>query len=391
MHKRELERFLKERIGLDRSVLCDFTITAIDSGKLEQAVKQKGQYASLIYDEKSPIKLKDGSRIRELIVKDQRIGKLTVSFKSNNLQEGQERIQSKLEMMVSGDLNNLQNLTAGEYLFRIEEVFELLNRVYGISADYSTITIKQLEINATFFLDEPYERYKYAILMMIRNVPQKRYKSGSGGAVKYMSWSEADRKTNTDQLETAVVKNSTTELKIYNKAKHLKDIGVLPEELSDASIMRIEYRIKERAIKSAFKDTYATSLTDEAIQKVFLKYFNRDVIQQYRRWKAENHKQLMELTQKHRHMNQQWTGSFLRECRQYEATHSLPILFDIEDMKSVIRELEPKTGRNANRKFNQFKKQSIYESDLVGNTARIEEIIRKITNMKTEYPEDMRQ
>lgn len=158
MHKRELERFLKERIGLDRSVLCDLTITAIDSGKLEQAVKQKGQYASLIYDEKSPIKLKDGSRIRELIVKDQRIGKLTVSFKSNNLQEGQERIQSKLEMMVSGDLNNLQNLTAGEYLFRIEEVFELLNRVYGISADYSTITIKQLEINATFFLDEPCRR-----------------------------------------------------------------------------------------------------------------------------------------------------------------------------------------------------------------------------------------
>ncbi len=147
--------------------------------------------------------------------------------------------------------------------------------------------------------------------------------------------------------------------------------------------MRVEYKLKEKAIKTAFGDTLAVSLTDPAVTDLFMRYFNRDVIQQYRRWKNENHKQLIQLTKKHRELNQHWTSSFLRECRQYEVTHRLPILFDLNDMRSVIKELESGKNRNAMRKFNQFKKQSIYESDLSGNTERIEEIIKKIQEMKT--------
>ena len=70
-----------------------------------------------------------------------------------------------------------------------------------------------------------------------------------------------------------------------------------------------------------------------------------------------------------------------RECRQYEAVNGLPILFDIDDMLKVFRELESKKGRNAKRKFDKFKKQAIYESDLVGNTTRVKEIISKIMDM----------
>ena len=50
-------------------------------------------------------------------------------------------------------------------------------------------------------------------------------------------------------------------------------------------------------------------------------------------------------------------------------------------MLKVFRELESKKGRNAKRKFDKFKNQAIYESDLVGNTTRVKEIISKIMDM----------
>lgn len=212
MEEVQESNLLTERIGIDRSVLCDFDVTAVDTKQLSKAVAKKGQYASLINDKRSPIELADGSRIGKLVVKDQRIGKLSVSFERNQLQDGRTYVRSRLELTVSAGQNNLQNLTSAEYLLRIQEVFDLLEHEYGITADYSGIRIKQLEINATFILNEPYERYRYPILMMIRNVPARRYKSGANNAVKYASWHESDHKTGKDTLETAIVRNSTTEL-----------------------------------------------------------------------------------------------------------------------------------------------------------------------------------
>lgn len=87
---------LTERIGIDRSVLCDFDVTAVDTKKLAVAVQKKGQYASLINDKRSPIELADGSRIGKLVVKDQRIGKLSVSFERNQLQDGRTYVRSRL-------------------------------------------------------------------------------------------------------------------------------------------------------------------------------------------------------------------------------------------------------------------------------------------------------
>ena len=50
-------------------------------------------------------------------------------------------------------------------------------------------------------------------------------------------------------------------------------------------------------------------------------------------------------------------------------------------MQKVFEELEPKSGRNSTKKFNKFKNQAIYETDLLGNTDRVKEIIAKIESM----------
>lgn len=215
----------------------------------------------------------------------------------------------------------------------------------------------------------------------MRNVPPKRYGNNkNNNAVKYATWHQANIGAGEDSLETALVKNSSIELKIYNKGKHLKDLGELDE--LDKDIMRVEYTIKDRRIlESAFGDNLVVSLTDEKINSLFKKYFNRDIVTRYYQWAADNHRKLVDLTKKHREQEQKWTSGFFRECRQYEAVNGLPILFDIDDMLKVFRELESKKGRNAKRKFDKFKKQAIYESDLVGNTTRVKEIISKIMDM----------
>ena len=374
---------LVERIDIDRSALFDFLIQEVDTEKIENHAKQgkNGKsYTKIVYDDNSPIELPNGKRVGKLVIKDQYIGKLTVSFERNNLNGG-EYVNSSLELMVSGGNNNLQNLNTMEYHARIIDVFQVLAEEYGVIADYSTIKIKKLELNATFYLKEAYEKYKQPILLLMRNVPPKRYGNNKGNnAVKYATWHEANIGTSEDKLETALVKNSSIELKIYNKGKHLKDIGELDK--LDKDIMRVEYTIKDkRILENAFGDNLVVSLTDEKINGLFKKYFNRDVVTRYYQWAAENHRQLVDLTKKHKELYQKWTGSFFRECRQYEATNGLPILFDINDMEKVFRKLEPKSGRNASKKFNKFKKQAIYETDLVGNTARVKEIISKIMDM----------
>ena len=374
---------LVERIGIDRSALFDFLIQEVDTEKIENHAKQgkNGKsYTKIVYDDNSPIELPNGKRVGKLVIKDQYIGKLTVSFERNNLNGG-EYVNSSLELMVSGGNNNLQNLNTMEYQARIIDVFQVLAEEYGVIADYSTIKIKKLELNATFYLKEAYEKYKQPILLLMRNVPPKRYGNNKGNnAVKYATWHEANIGTSEDKLETALVKNSSIELKIYNKGKHLKDIGELDK--LDKDIMRVEYTIKDkRILENAFGDNLVVSLTDEKINGLFKKYFNRDVVTRYYQWAAENHRQVVDLTKKHKELYQKWTGSFFRECRQYEATNGLPILFDINDMEKVFRELEPKSGRNAGKKFKKFKKQAIYETDLVGNTARVKEIISKIMDM----------
>ena len=374
---------LVERIGIDRSVLCNFNVLEVDEKKFKNAAQnQFGEkvYSQIMYDDQSPIKLDDGRGVSKLVIKHSRIGKCMVSFEKNNL-SGREYIKSSLELMVSEDANNVQNLNSVEYQARISNVFKELDEKFGLKIDYSSIRIKKLEINATFFLNEAYEKYRLPILLLIRNVPVKRYgKNKENNAVKYAAWYEANAKLGEEKLETALVKNSSIELKIYNKGKHLNDLGMI--DALDKGLMRVEYTIKDRRIlQNAFGDDLVTSLTDQKINSLFRKYFNRDIVVPYQNWVCRNHEHLVNLTKKHRKLYQRWTSTFFRECRQYEELHGLPALFDIEDMKSVFRELEKKSARNSARKFAKFKDRAIFEADLFGNTARVKEIISKIEGM----------
>ena len=305
---------------------------------------------------------------------------MLIAFNRMNV-TGEYGIHSSLELIISDSGNNVQNLNTEEYQARITDVFDYLEREYGIKADYSTLRIKRLELNATFFLEEPYERYRYPILMIMRNVPPKRFgQDKRNNAIKYATWHCADMAAQTDRLETALVKNSSLELKIYNKGKWMKDNDI--PLAAERDIMRVEYTIKDpRILENHFGDDLVSSLSDEKISEIFKKYFNRDVASRYYAWAADNQRDLCRIVAEQRQKEKHWAGYFLRFARQYNEIHGLPILFDIEDIKKVFRALEPGKGKNVTNKYKRFIKAAKYEEDLAGNTRRIKEIINKIMNL----------
>ena len=331
------------------------------------------------YDNRSPLILDDGNAIGKLVIKDDRVGKMVFSFDRMNI-TGEYQLRSTLELIISEFGNNLQNLNTAEYQARISDVFDYLRDEYGIHADITSLRIKRLEINATFFLDEPYDRYRYPILMIMRNVPPKRFGDRNNSAIKYATWNCADMAAQKDRLETALVKNASLELKIYNKGKWMKDKGIPLS--ADRDIMRVEYTIKDpRILQSYFGDNLISSLSDEKITAVFKKYFNRDVSERYYQWAAENQKQLCQIVSGFRQKEKHWAGYFLRFARQYNEVNGLPILFDIEDMRAVFRKLEPGRGKNVSNKYKRFISSAKYEDDLAGNTRRIREIINKVMSL----------
>lgn len=380
---------LIERIGIDRSIVFNFKLLSLDTDHLSTLIskKNKNQYIVVVEDEKSPIELPNGKRIGKLIIQDQFVGKLTIELRKNNLKNS-SYINSTLAISVSGEnQNNLQNLNADGYRKRIEDIFEHLKDTYKLEINHSSLEVKQLELNTTFFLDERFWKYKYPILMMMRNLPPKRYgKDKNNDSVKFATWYESNMQKQKVNLETALAKNNgnTVDFKCYNKGKHLQDIGEMGELEQD--IMRIEYTIRDKEIlRAAFGSNSIKNITDENINKLFKKNFNKDVVNRFYEWHKRNHEELLELVTKHRAMNEKWTSGFFRECRQYAEVNGLPVLFDLEDVKSVIKELEPKSNKdpngNAKNKYRRFLKQAVYEMDLLGNTRRMKEILKKVSDM----------
>jgi len=343
----------------------------------------KRYHTELVFNNDSPIELPDGKRIGRLIIKDPHMGKLSITFRQNNLDSFENYIcDSKLELLAFSEDVNEYNLSVGQYFDRIQEVFEYLKKDYGVEADYESVRIKRLEINANIYLEEPYQNYEKAIMLLIRNISPKKFGKCKGNdSVKYATWHESSIAHQTDRLETVVVKNSSLELKIYNKGKQLVDTGRY-EELPEKDIMRIEYTLKDsRLLTKDFKSALAFDLTDAGINQLFKRYWRAHIETRYYQWKSQNLKDLETVISRQKANNPRWVKNFLLETREFEAQNGMPLLFDISDVYTVLKRIEPKSGRNAAQKFKRFKAQCKYETDRIGNTKRIQEIFDKVNRL----------
>lgn len=67
---------------------------------------------------------------------------------------------------------NLMCFTRDEYVEKLQKIEEHLKNQYGIHVDLSDITMKEIEINRTFKLNEDFEKYHRVINLMMCNLPK---------------------------------------------------------------------------------------------------------------------------------------------------------------------------------------------------------------------------
>lgn len=371
---------LIERAGIDRTVICSFALTGINTD-LMQYERNNGANISLdqCADHETGLHIPDITTgelvsIKKLTLTADDVGKLEIAWFKNQL-INQQYALSTLALNVCNDGNNLQNLNALEYKQRVRDVFYALKYKYGIIIDYSTVAVRQIEINVTVKLNHKISEYKNALGLIALNLPDYVYRNNQN-KVKIAMWFSNNQQAQTTDLETIYVKTDNVELKLYNKIRQLVDIGAIPEQTDN--ILRIEYKIKDKEkIIGAFGSTAVTAITDEAIAELFLRYFDRDVVKPWAKWHKANQKQLASLLCKYvANDRRYYLNDFIRECRQYEKINGYPLLFDVEDIRYALK--IAKGSRGLAKRYFKIKARLTHEADLFGNIDKMNEIIGKV-------------
>lgn len=394
---------LIERIGIDKSVITGFSLRNIDDelfGKKQKEVKGTMYY---VPSDWSDLKIKDGRRIGELRIDDRDIGNLHMKSTADG-SSGEIRTIATLNVFTETK-NNFQNMNCLEYQQRIVRIFNKLRDEYGVDIDgyMPDLRINMIEFNATFWIKHKYHEYGQVLSLMERILPE-RYATGTQNhrrikvgvynshyvrnfaKTTYEEYLKDKEREPLSMKETVYCgNNKSTQVKIYPKLQQLRDTAAVDEaDMQKCDAMRIEYTIKDsRILKSEcnFNDDRVVALTDEKIAKFFKKNFKRDFVDQFNGWKRWNHRELLAKVDYHRKNSDKWTANFIRDSRKYvQEQNGTPLLFDIEDVRSVLKELEnsPKKG---NKKFTRFRKSLEYETDLIGNNAKAKEILDKVMKM----------
>lgn len=142
---------------------------------------------------------------------------------------------ARLDIFVRDKLHgNLQNKTVVEYQRMIKRIFQYLYEEYGITVNFQNLKFSEMEINCTFELKEEFHKYHRILRLMMFNLPRSFKKLGQISSI--------NKREQRIESETFYRGNSSTEVKIYDKKKHLEQtIQFRLEE----NMMRIEFILKK--------------------------------------------------------------------------------------------------------------------------------------------------
>lgn len=361
---------LIERIGIDKTVITNFKINYIDITYLNC------MGIEFITDNSSLLQSGNGIGIAKLKITDKFFGKLVCGMTNANAKKIYKPYV-KLELIVSEN-NNLQNLTVSEYKQRISQTFDYIKEKYGIiiGYDFNTLQLSYMEINSTFKLTCDFNSYKRALIILMSNLPDKKYSSKNWHRIKCKTFSEINKEYNCMNLETLSVGNSSIEFVVYDKSKQLKDLKGI--NLS-YSCIRIEYKLKRKDSRLNTLGGTVGNLSDEKIKAFYITNFTNDIVKPYKAY-SNNIGNFFEnvlrplLTKS----NRQWYRDFIRIVREYEAKNGLPMLIDINDILPILKEYFKQNYARSKKMV--MKKSSQHESDLMGVRDKIDEIIKKVNS-----------
>ena len=293
--------------------------------------------------------------------------------------------KTTLQLKISADNNNLNNLDATEYKQRVLDVLDYLKQEYSLELDYSNAKIHKLELNVTLLLEQPFKAYQDPIQLIYSCLPLSIYHSKNNkNEVKQQVW--FTHKNNEKVIETFTIKNTSLQLKIYDKSKQLRDAGI---NVSN-EYLRLEYTFCSKStIKNYIDGAKVCNVNNYALKRLFFKYYNRDIRKQLPKYFKSNQKELVSKLKQLKFgeaKERYWIQKFLLYVRSEDTKRVLPLLFDLEQLDKALQQAFKDTQLNYKESYKSFKKaferNEYYLNDLSNNKKNLDFITRKIETLR---------
>lgn len=276
------------------------------------------------------------------------------------------------------EAGNLVGYTTGDYFDHLQMIAAHLAFDYGIEVDFSNVSVKELEINRTFRLDNDFSQYHRVINLIMANLPsylrnQMDYKQVGKDNTEYETYYAATKKNSKSDRYLL--------LKIYNKTKALEKIIVLTD-----SYMRVEIRlIGSERVKRALHTNRFAELTDEIINAYFDGQMQTMIVKPYRKWQEQQRKYLRKLIEQQRKDDiRHWQTNVLRILQNQEIDQKRAVILDVGQLMDIVDTLKLSANRKYDVKSNFRKQAQKYETVFcTGDDRKMEELIEKLTAQDT--------
>lgn len=357
---------------LDKIVLSGISILGFDSK--ENLIKN-----DIVEMTSSKVKYitASGEKFNRLLIEND--GVIDRMVAGSKLMGGKRIDYCTLETTIkNSEIGNLACYTVDEYVGQLIEIQEHLKNVYGIDADFSDATVKELEINRTFRLDGDFESYHRPINLIMTNLPsymknQMDYKKVTKGSSEYQTYYATSKTTNKSKRFLL--------FKIYNKTKAIEHIILITD-----SYMRVEFRlVGAEKVKKALGTNKFAELSDEVINNYFDEQIDKMIKKPFEKWQKDRDKYILNLMKSEREKDiRHWQTNVLRILQNDEIAQKRPVLLDIEELIPLVNKLDLKSNRRYDVKSNFRKQASKYETVFCNNDEKkMIEILKKLTAKDT--------
>lgn len=276
------------------------------------------------------------------------------------------------------EAGNLVGYRTGDYFDHLQMIAAHLAFDYGIEVDFSDVSVKELEINRTFRLDNDFSEYHRVINLIMSNLPsylknQMDYKHVGKDNTEFETYYAASKQNNKSDRYLL--------LKIYNKTRALQKIIVLTD-----SFMRVEIRlIGSERVKRALNTNRFAEMTDEIINGYFDGQMQTMIVRPYRKWQEQQRKYLKKLMEQQRKDDiRHWQTNVLRILQNQEIDQKRAVILDVGQLMDIVDTLKLSANRKYDVKSNFRKQAQKYETVFCnGDDRKMEELIEKLTAQDT--------
>lgn len=346
--EKEIER-LKEREQTPLLDAVSWGNVLVDGLSNPILLEKKG---NLFRSDENPVavRLKDGTTFCRIEITDPEIG----VFKAGAILQGNNKIQyGNLHTTIKDNaLWNMIGNTAEETIDSLRDRLRVLRTKYGVMTDLTRITLKKMEIQRTFRLDDSYERYQRVLKRIFCNFPPRsRFKN-------LIKFGKTEKETVIEEtFYTNSYKNKKSEnyreIKVYDKSKDMqKKLGIDFGE----SWVRLELTlIGRKTIENALGTRDLEVFLGAAIPEYFVNQMQELIVKPYYQWKKNRDKELLELLKEQRIRDpKRWVNDSLIAILNREVSSGgVPFVLGIDEILAVVDQmgLDRKTKSRVKKRF----------------------------------------